>query len=353
MAAFELPPVPDPLKERLPDGWPGLDLQDGEGILVIGDPPSHTVTRRLCQKAFSPRAVPAREPAVRAIATEKLDRVYDRGKCEFNYDVAKPFSSEVIAEILGVQDPADRAQFRVWADDSFYITSPGATYEGLLSRGERLAQMYAFVKDMVERRRVEPQDDMTTWLIQAQEDGATLSTSQIITAVAQVVVAGSDTTAAWISTAIYLGLTRFPEELERMRRDPQTIPQVMEEMLRYRPPVRGAMRVTTRETELAGVRIPAGAKVWVSTAAACADESEFPDARTFDHERPNIKQHLAFGRGAHFCLGAILARLEAKVAMEEILRRMPDLRLQEGAEITWEPLLMLQGLHHLPLEWTP
>ena len=347
--SFEVTPVPEPLKTRLPHGWPLFAAE----ALVNADPPTHTPTRKLSQKALSPRVVAAREPAVRAIATENLDRVYDRGECEFTRDFAKPFSSDVIAEILGVEDPADRAQFATWADDSFYLSNPGLPYEEVLTRGERLIEAQVFLEGMIEQRRVEPKDDLISRLVQAQEDGATLSTRQIVSICMQLVVAGTDTTAGWISTAIYLGLTRFPEEWERMRRDPQTIPQVMEEMLRYRSSVRGTMRVTTREADLAGVRIPAGAQVFVSTAAANADESQFPEPQTFDRERPDIKRHLAFGRGTHFCLGAVLARLEARVAMEEILRRMPDLRLQDGAEITWDPMLMIQGLQHLPIEWTP
>ena len=348
--AFVLPPVPEELRERLPYGWPHF----GTAASLIGtDPPEHTPVRKLADKALSPRAVAALEPRVREIASEMLDGFYACG------------GADMLEESLqAVPDPCPRrshrdprsvfrARFPEWGEASINIVNPALTPDEVLHWGIPLADLNEHLVELIERRRHQPEDDLLTRLVEGhQDDAPMLTTPQIVSIVTQLITAGSDSTATLISNTLYLTQTRYPAEWQRMTSDPATIPLVVEEMLRIKSPFTGFMRRTTREAQLGDVRIPAGAHIMCMSAAAGVDPHQWEDPQSFDHERPDLGRHLTFGRGAHFCIGAPLARLQTRVALEEIVRRMPDLHLKPGADPKWAPLLAAQSLESLPMEWS-
>jgi cytochrome P450 len=339
VGAFTHARIPDELKPRLPEGWPGLTVP----ALINNDPPEHTPIRKLAQKTLGPRYINGLEPQIRQIATEMLDRLVGVEECDLLIEFAKPFAVAVLAEMLGADDDA-AAQFAQWSDDLFSVVNPALPADDVLDRGRRLVEFRDFLFETIESRRTDPRDDVVTALVQARdgEDDAVLTTPQIMAIASQLIVGGSESTASLISTTVFLALSRYPDIWQKMCDDPDAIPPVLEEMLRMRSPIRGTPRVTTREVELAGVCIPAGAKMVVAVAAANQDATYFPEPEKFDPTRTT--RHLAFSRGRHHCIGSALARMDARVAIETLTQRLPGLKLQPDATPTWTPFLLGQGL---------
>jgi cytochrome P450 len=343
-------PVPEGLAERLPYGWPAF----GVPSLINTDPPTHTAIRKIVQQVLTPRLIGSHHQRIREIASDRLDALYGQGHCEYVADFARPFVSDVLAEILGVENDVDaRAQFAQWSDDAFHVANPGLSPEEMLERGGRLADLKNYLEEAVAKRRVEPTGDLLSLLTHARDDEAPmLTTPQIVGVVSQLVNAGTDTTVGLIINTMYFVRTQYRDMWDRMIDDPTIVPAVLEEVLRLQGPIRGFMRITRRETELGGVVLPKGAKLFMANAAACSDASVFPEPRQFNIDRPNIGQHVAFGRGTHFCIGAPLGRLDARIVMEETLKRMPDIEVDSSAEIRWAPMLFSQTLETLPVTWT-
>lgn len=322
---IEFQPMPG-LDELLPDGHPFAEP------LVNSDPPEHTRLRRLAQQAFTPRAVAAYEPEARAIAEELINGFVDAGKVDLFRDFAQPLTMRMVCGILGVPRD-DVVLFKCWMDDveATEASSPPLSADERRDILERVVQFDAWIRDFIGERRLRPREDLTSRLITATaEDGSpSLTTWETVCLVVNILSAGFDTSASLIGTIFFLLLAE-PERWERLKGDPSLIPAVVEETLRFDNPARAMRRFVTEDTVLAGVRIPQGATVIVSFDSAMHDETVFDDPQTFDPDRPDLNEHFGLGRWTHFCLGAPLVRMEAKVALECMAVRLPQLQLADG-----------------------
>lgn len=343
--SLNLNPVPDELRERVPYGWP-----EGYPSLINTDPPAHTPVRKLAQSAITPREVAKREPEIQALATQLVDDFIADGRCDLMSQFTVPLPVRVIARVLGVPDE-DSGEFGQWGEDAFMMSNPTLTPEEILIRGSRLADLKDYLESEIARRAEAPGEDLLSRLIHAEVDGERLSTEQVVSVAAQLLVGGNETTTHLIGNAVLLLRSRFPEVWDRLCEEPSIAPAVVEETLRIKSSIRGLFRTTTRETRLGGVTLPEGSTLWLVFAAANHDESVFADPTRFDIDRPNIKEHLAFGKWTHFCIGAPLARLEARVALEELATRIPGLRLAESDALDWLPSPFTQGVTSMQVEW--
>jgi cytochrome P450 len=344
--SLNLNPVPDRLRSRLPYGWP-----EGYPSLINADPPAHTPIRKLAQAAITPKEVAKREPAVRALAARLVDGFIHEGRCDLMRAFAVPLPVLVIANVLGVREE-DTDSFGQWGEDAFMMSNPMLTPEEVLERGSRLADLKDYLEVEIGARREAPRDDLLSRLVHARLEGVpAMTTEQVVSVAAQLLVGGNETTTHLIVNCIQLVRGRFPAVWDRIRADPSIIPNVVEETLRIKSSIRGLFRTTTREVQLGDVRLPEGATLWLVFAAANHDERRFPEPTTFDPDRPNLKDHFAFGRQRHFCIGAPLARLETRIVLEELATRIPDLRLVADQEPTWLPSPFTQGVTSLEVEW--
>lgn len=301
------------------------------------DPPRHTRVRALISRAFTPRRVRELEPAIRAVARDRLAGLADRGSFDAIAEFAAPLPSTVMGRLIGL--PEDVIPVcRALTDEFMHQTVPHGP-EGPATRAYEIFQMlYA------ERRRV-PKDDLLTDLLHAEVDGERLTEDELLAFGWLLLVGGNDTTTNLIGNGLEL-LARHPDQRRRLVEDPSLLPGAIEEVLRIASPTHTLPRIAATDVVLHGEVIPAGTRVLLLWAAANLDEREFPDPERFDVER-RASRHLAFGHGVHFCLGASLARLEAQVALDELLRRFPHYGLAETPEHFPSPTFY--GFHALHL----
>ncbi len=317
--------------------------------IINTDPPLHTRMRNLVNRAFTPRMVADLEPRIREITRELLDRVAPKGETDLVRDLAIPLPVTVIAEILGV-DPERRDDFKRWS--TAVVAGDAATTDAERAAIERdLEDFQDYFEAVIEERRSQPRgDDLIRALIRAQEDEQLLSADDVLAFTALLLIAGNETTTNLIGNAV-LALIEHPAELANVLDDPALVPNLLEEALRYDSPVQFLFRTTTEDTEVGGVLIADGAAVIPLYASANRDERKFPDPDRFDVTR-NAQGHVAFGYGVHFCLGAPLARLEARAALEQVLLRLPNLR-RAGDHVERISSPFLRGLKSLPLAFEP
>lgn len=283
------------------------------------DPPRHDRLRALVSKGFTPRRVSELEPRVRAISVEHLDALAGRDACDVIPDFAGKLPMDVISEMIGVPRE-DRAQLRSWAD---LVVHRDEGVQGLPPAAAQSAlRMLHYFTEMLADRRKSPRDDLTGALIAAEIDGDRLSDREIIGFLFLMVVAGNETTTKLLGNALYW-LWRHPGERDRLRADASLVPRWVEETLRYDNSTQALARVAARDLELHGEKIRAGDRVVLLVGSANRDERVFPDPDRYDLLR-DTSASLSFGQGVHFCLGASLARLEGRVALEEFWRRFPD-----------------------------
>lgn len=320
---------------------------------LFTDPPEHTAFRRLLQRAFTPRAVAEMTPFVERLAHDLIAGFEQRGHGDLHHELASPLPTITIATMLGVP-PADQDRFKAWSDAlvlDLAAAEPGAY------RTE-WAELRAYLGEHIERRRADLAagrplpDGLISGLVAAQDEGLTFSPAEVFGVIVQLLVGGNETTTSLICNAV-VRLAERPELLDRVRSDPALVDALIDESLRYDAPVLGLFRTTTREVELHGTTIPADAKVMVLYHSANHDEREFhhPEDFTLDRSPAEARRHLAFGAGPHYCLGAPLARIEAKAALTAIVTRLHDLRLDGPAERI-EPFY-LWGRRTLPVVWNP
>lgn len=310
--------------------------------MITLDPPRHDELRRLVSRAFTPRAIAAMEDDVRSIATGLLDEVTGSA-----FDLVDGFSGPlpvmVIARMLGVPD-GDRAEFKRWSDELVQASPDDpTTVERALAAG---SQLYRYFREAIAARNDDSGgDDLISSLIAVREGDQRLDEVELLGICFLLLTAGNETTTNLISNAVSV-LTDHPEERRRCADDPTRIPAMVEEVLRFESPVQGLARTLTTDVELHGHTLAEGDKVLLLFAAANRDEREFADADRFQVGRP-VERMLAFGHGIHYCLGAALARLEARVAFEELLRRLPKVSVAgEGRRIRSGPV---RGFSALPV----
>jgi cytochrome P450 len=305
-------------------GLTGSFLQN---TLIAKDPPDHRKLRNLVNQAFTPRTVTRLSDRIAQITQELLDEVKSHGKMDVVSDIAFPLPAKVIAEMLGVS-PEDWDIFQRWARVDSSNPAASRREAGRSYREE----MSDYFSRLLEERRRTPREDLISALSVAEVDGERLSEAELVSFCFLLLAAGQETTKNLITNAIVC-LTDYPDSMERLMREPTLMPTAIEEVLRYLPPVWFLFRQTRAEVELGGQRIPADQLVLAWTASANRDPAQFQNPDRFAIERePN--RHLAFGHGIHYCVGAPLARLEARIALPMMLDQLRDLQRVEGVPIT-------------------
>ena len=328
-----------PAGTRTTDGeLPGVDesLSGQRQFMLQQDPPTHTRLRRLVSGAFTPRAIAAIRPSIQRIVDRCLDDVVPRGEMDVIADLALPVPATVICEMLGVP-VADRDRFTVWTAQATFGLAAGVLPPEMLGQAAAAGMSLAgYFQELIATRRTRLGDDLLSELIRAEEEGDRLSPSELISQAIGLLIAGFETTIGLIGNGVR-ALVEHPGELAKLRARPEVITSAVEECLRYDGPIILTARVLHVDTDFGGKTIPCNAKVWRMLAAANRDREVFSDPDRFDVERqPN--EHLAFGGGPHFCLGAYLARLEAQIAIGSLVGRFRDLELASPS-VEWGPSL--------------
>lgn len=311
--------------------------------MLSTDPPGHTRLRKLVTRAFTPRRVAELAPRIEEITDGLLDALAGRGEVDLLHEFAEPLPITVICELLGVP-LGDRADFQEW-------TRALVAVAGLEeNRAGAAAAMADYLTGLVRAKRERPESDLLSALALPADDGDTLTETELVGMATLLLIAGHDTTVNLIANGT-LALLRNPDQLRALRTDPEAIPAAIEEFLRFDGPVNmSTVRHTAEPVTIAGTDIPAGEFVFVALPAANRDPERYRDPDALDPTR-DTGGHLAFGHGIHFCVGAPLARLEARIAFSALLSRFPDLRLARPAhELEWHPSTLMHGLKELPVQ---
>ena len=327
---------------------PRLRSQENQETILSLDPPEHSRLRRLVARAFTPKRVDELRPRASEVADELLDAMIASGSpADLVEHLAVPLPVTVICELFGV--PADdRHLFRRWSEAVVSTTS--LTPDQSL---EYLANMYAYVADMVAQRRTEPTPDLVSALVRARdEDNSRLTEEEMVVLALTLIAAGHETTVTQIPNFVYVLLTH-PDQWAELRAHPELVPGAVEELMRFVPISLGPLfaRYATEDVELGGVTVKAGEAVVPSISSANRDGAVFADPDAVDLHRP-ANPHVGFGHGVHHCLGAQLARMELQVALDGIIRRLPGLRLAVAEEdLAWKTGSLARGLEALPVAW--
>ncbi|QBD79483.1 cytochrome P450 [Ktedonosporobacter rubrisoli] len=327
-------------------GAPAGSSKPAQPSILGMDPPRQRQLRNIVAQAFTPRVIERLAPRINEIVNTLLDQVSKRGHIDIIHDLAYPLPVTVIATLLGVPTQ-DRELFKRWSDNlvTGYIRS--FTPEIMQKRHENLRALDTYFTQAIEEHRQRPQDDLIGALLQAEVDGQHLSQQELLDFCRLLLIAGHETTTNLIGNAV-LCFSAHPQAMQDLRADPSLTPGAIEEVLRFLPSVQGGNRITKQETTLGGQHLAQGEVVLALAISAHYDAAQFPDPERFDIRRePN--RHLAFGYGIHFCLGAALARLEARLALQALLQRFPNLRREPGSPL--EPITspFVIGVKHLPM----
>ncbi len=319
-------------------------------MMIDTDAPEHVRRRRLVSEGFTPRRIRESEDRIRVVCDAILDRVCERGSADFVRDIAAPLPMIVIGDLLGVA-PEDRDDLLRWSDDM--VSALGAPDPAAMDRAAVAAMEYAtYITGVCEQRRRDGQaGDLVGTLVHAEIDGDRLDQDSLIYETLLILVGGDETTRHVLSGGTY-ELLRHPDQLARLAADRSLLPAAVEEMLRWVSPIKNMARTVTRDVELHGRTLLAGQKLLLLYPSANRDEAVFADPETFDIARsPN--DHMAFGFGAHFCLGNRLARLELSVMFDRLLDRLPDLALAGAGEPPKREANFVSGYESMAVTFTP
>ncbi|MDE0393885.1 MAG: cytochrome P450 [Gammaproteobacteria bacterium] len=339
----------DPRKGTIPARRRAMLPPAEEYTMLMLDPPDHTRLRALVNKAFTPRAVAALESRIRGTLTALLDEITDPAAFDLMDCVARPLPVIVIAEMLGVP-PEDRAMFRSWSAKRARLLEPTIGIREWRG-GKTAGQAFdAYFRRVIRERRDSPQDDIVSALLRAQDEGARLSDRETLNMLRLLLAAGNETTVNLIGNGV-LALLRHPEQLERLRGDPGLIAGAVEELLRFDSPVQADFRRVLVDCEVDGHSLRQRENVVLLLGAANRDPELFQDPDRLDVGR-HARQHVSFGRGIHHCLGAPLARLEGRIALEMLLERFRSIELA-GDLPRFRPGVVLRGLESLPVRCVP
>jgi len=323
----------------------------GPETLLSNDPPEHTFFRKIVNKTFSPTRVKKMTGQIGKITDDLVDAIL---KGDTRFDVmpafAVPLPLTVIADQLGVPR-ADLDKFKIWSDATVVPIGGMATTEELMASLPLVEELKTYLSERSKEALESPRDDMISDLVTAKVDGERpTEIKEVVSLLQQFLVAGNETTTNLIGATLMF-LFQNPGEYEKLKANPTLLPNAIEEALRLETPTAGMWRVVTRDTEIGGVEIAEGSMMMLRYAAANRDEALFDDPDTFVIDRPNAKDHIAFGMGIHFCPGAALAREETRIGLEAILERLPNLRLASGNDFKHNPSVLLRGLIRLDLEF--
>jgi cytochrome P450 len=315
--------------------------------IVMMDPPDHTAYRRLVSRGFTPRAVAEIEPAVRAFTVERVEALAQAiaadGSADFIAEVAGPLPSFVVATYLGVPG-ADRARFDDW---TAAIVAANAGGDVLTDARDAIGELYGYFTDLIEQRRLDPGDDMISALVHADFGGEPLTVLDVLGYAFVMIAGGNDTATGLLGGAVAL-LSDHPDQRARLHAEPALVPNAVEEMLRLTCPVQGLSRAVTRDVTIRDTLLPAGSRVHLLYASANLDPREFgPTAAALDVGR-SIKRMMTFTSGPHHCLGAAAARLQGRVALEELLRRLPTF-VADASAGSYAPGMFVRRFETLPM----
>ena len=334
-------PMYETFLQSLPDPQRIADIPPS---MLFLDPPDHTRLRGLVNKAFTARVVEAMRPRVQALVDGILEEVRERGSLDIVADLASPIPVTVICDLFDVPQ-ADRQQVKAWSLDLIYTLDPLVAGDRLEKAAEAGMAFRQYLRDLIADRRQHPGDDLISGLIQAEDQGGSLTEEEVVSTCVLVLIAGHETTSGLIGNGM-LALGRNPDQVQALRGDPSLGKSAVEELLRYDAPVQLTGRLVLEPFEIDGVKVEAGEDVITLIGAANRDPEVFPEPDRLDLARPN-NHHVAFGGGIHFCLGAPLARLEGQIAVTELVTRFPDLEIDtEGAKL--RDTVTLRGLTSLP-----
>jgi cytochrome P450 len=333
--------MPTPVREKL-----APLLQNLGAWAFLLDPPDHTRLRGLINKAFAPRLIEGIRPRIQAIVDRLLDQAEREGRMDLIADFAGALPVIVIADILGV--PAeDHFLLKPWSDELAAFMGAGRPSMANAEIALRsVIEMERYFRAILEERRRAPRDDLLSSLLGAEDQGQFLSEQELVSTCTMVLFGGHETTTNLIGTGV-LSLLNNPGELEALRDAPALAANAIEELLRYDSPIQRQGRIAKEDMEIGGLQIPKGHRVFLVLGAANRDETQFPDPDRLDIRRADVR-HLSFGMGAHYCVGAALARIEAQVTITSLLRRFPKLSLAR-AEIDWLDNWTIRGPKSLSL----
>lgn len=329
------------------------DMIEPANTLLTLDPPRHRVYRSLVNKVFSAKRVEQMHTYIEKIVDGLIDDFIDDGECEFIAAFASPLPLMVIADQLGI-DRELLPRFKVWSDSLAARLGGMAREEDHADIARAIMDYQKYILGVIEDRRRQPRDDMISDLANAEiDEGRRLNDAELISIVQQFLVAGNETTTSSLAGGL-LSLVRDPEQMRLLVEQPEHMPNAVEEILRTETPSAGLWRAVTRDVEVHGVAIPAGAMVMLRYASANRDECVFTDPEQFDIGRNNAHEHIAFGQGTHFCPGAMLARKEMIVALQKLLERITNIRLADARnDLTHWPNRVLRGLKELHITFEP
>jgi cytochrome P450 len=320
--------------------------------MLTQDPPLQRRYRKFVDGAFSPGNLKALEPFMEKTSNDLIDAFIDRGECEFLTAFGVPLPLTVIASQLGTP-VSDLPLLRKWTDAFIGNLSQQLDRDGMVKAAKDMLEFQQYFVGKMDERRAQPQDDILSKVVNASIDEKALDNAECLSMLSQILVAGNETTSAALTEGMWL-LIQNPEQYERVRQDPsaEMIHRLVEEIVRFTSPSANMFRRTTRDVEMRGVTIPANSICFARFAAANQDDNQFPDAMRFDIMRPNLKDHVAFAKGVHHCLGAALSRREMNVGFKVIFQRLENFRLTPGAdEPQFSPNALLHGLTGLALSF--
>ena len=333
----------------------------GMPYMIDMDDPAHVLRRKLVNSGFTRKRVMDKVPSIATLCDTLIDSVCERGECDFVRDIAAPLPMAVIGDMLGVL-PEERGMLLKWSDD--LVTGLSSHIDELTAQAvmEAFAAYTAFTMDIIGKRRAEPTEDLFSILVNAEVEGQRMSDDEIVMETLLILIGGDETTRHTLSGGTEQ-LLRHRDQWERLVADERLredrgsdtdslLPAAIEEMLRWTSPVKNMCRTLTADTTFHGTDMREGEKIMLMFESANFDEDVFGDPTNFRVDR-NPNSHLAFGFGAHFCLGNQLARLELSMMTKRVLRRLPDLRLADGAEVPLRPANFVSGPEAMPVVFTP
>lgn len=341
------------------DELKGILNRHGGGYIpdfIMSDPPRHGRIRRLMEGAFRPHRLKQLEPEFTAIIGGLVEALADKGEADGIHDIAIPMTTSFMTGQLGLRD-LDAATIGGWTHAYNAMFSGLQSREEMVAHAMQICELQKYIIALVRERQAHPGEDMISDLVTMQledDDNPRLSFEEIVALVRALLIGGNDTISTALANLLFAIATKpaIAARLDESANDDRQLGRFVEEMLRLEPPVRGLSRVTTREVELGGTRLPAGAMLFLLFASANDDESMFGSPRTFDMERANLGKHLTFGAGIHRCVGLSLARMEVKFAAREIACRLADIRLAIPVEeIRYIPSIIMLSMESLPLRF--